>query len=327
MLQQTQVKTVIPYWSRWMEKLPTIASLAGAKEQAVLKLWEGLGYYSRARNLQKAAQLIVREYSGNFPNSHEVMLTLPGIGRYTAGAISSIAFNLPEPIVDGNVVRVLTRIHGITGNPRDKSVNGQIWGIARELVETAALKNVAGIPVNTPRCSHLNQSLMELGALTCIPRQPRCAECPVRENCDAKRTGRTETIPNLGVRAKATNVSVAAFVVECNGKYLVRKRKTGEVNAGLWEFPNYELGTAELSVKELQELVFKREGLRIGEIVPLIKFKHSITRYRITLQAWSSKLSDTKKPSRTHNVSWISVAELFKLPFTSAHKKIISEIG
>src|SRR5256886_12318336 len=160
MLQQTQVKTVIPYWERWMAQLPNVTALAKTKPELVLKLWEGLGYYSRARNLQKAAQIIVRDYGGKFPENFHHTIELPGIGRYTAGAICSIAFNQPTPILDGNVIRVLTRLFGITGDPRDKLTGAQLWRLAAELVSVAARTSSNG----GPKGSHFNQALMGLGA-------------------------------------------------------------------------------------------------------------------------------------------------------------------
>ena len=175
MLQQTQVATVIPYWKRWMRALPNVQKLARAKSERVLKLWEGLGYYSRARNLQAASKEIVKNHDGQFPRDPETIRTLPGIGRYTVGAISSIAFGLPQPIVDGNVTRILTRIFGIRENPKDKATHGHLWSLAETLVTKAS------------DCSALNQSLMELGATVCTPRQPTCAACPVARSCVARR--------------------------------------------------------------------------------------------------------------------------------------------
>src|SRR5690349_4448454 len=163
MLQQTQVKTVIPYWERWMRELPTIEALAKAKPDRVLKLWEGLGYYSRARNLQKAAQLILAGHDGVFPGDLEKILGLPGIGPYTAGAISSIAFGLPAPIVDGNVTRVLARYLGIRGDPKSRETKNALWEAAGRLVNAAHDLNA---------CGDFNEALMELGATVCLPHQP-----------------------------------------------------------------------------------------------------------------------------------------------------------
>ncbi|MCC6233026.1 MAG: A/G-specific adenine glycosylase, partial [Verrucomicrobiales bacterium] len=179
MLQQTQVRTVIPYWERWMRAFPTVADLAKATEPTVLKLWEGLGYYRRARHLHAAAKQLFAETGGRFPTDREGILALPGVGRYTAGAIHSIAFNQPSPILDGNVIRVLTRWQGLTGDPAVRAVNQGLWEDAQRLVEAAA-------ELRRPEaCSHLNQSLMELGATVCTPRAPRCHECPVAGSCRA----------------------------------------------------------------------------------------------------------------------------------------------
>jgi len=188
MLQQTQVKTVIPFWERWQRELPTVEAAAKAPSAKIHKLWEGLGYYTRVRNLQKAAQLIVGRHAGKFPENFADILALPGIGRYTAGAICSIAFNQPAPILDGNVIRVLTRIFGIAGNPKEKTTGKLLWQIAEELVCRA--KNAKDAKDKNPSpasrssrdpnsCSHLNQSLMELGALICTPRNSQCLICPV----------------------------------------------------------------------------------------------------------------------------------------------------
>src|SRR5262245_26505242 len=194
MLQQTQVKTVIPYWIRWMQELPDVLALARAPQERVLKLWEGLGYYTRARNLQSAARFITDEWAGHFPQRYADVHSLPGIGRYTAGAICSIAYNQPMPILDGNVIRVLTRLFGLAGDPRDKRLHDRLWGLA-----TAAVEHAATTPLLETRhrgftpsgaCSAFNQSLMELGALICLPKQPRCTECPLQTNCRALATRR-----------------------------------------------------------------------------------------------------------------------------------------
>src|ERR1039458_10219671 len=188
MLQQTQVKTVLPYWERWMRALPNIAALVKAKPQTLHKLWEGLGYYTRVRNLQRAAKVIVEQHRSRLPNDFETLLSLPGIGRYTAGAICSIAFDQPQPILDGNVMRVLTRLCGIAGDPRERKTNARLWHLAQELVQMASQTDAPTNPFphatrNTQHasrpCSEFNQSLMELGALICTPRLPRCGFCPI----------------------------------------------------------------------------------------------------------------------------------------------------
>ena len=309
MLQQTQVKTVIPYWERWLRELPDIAALANAAPDKIHKLWEGLGYYTRVRNMQKAAQAIVEKYDGRFPEQFDDILALPGIGRYTAGAIASIAFDQPAPILDGNVIRVLTRLHGIDENPRDKTTNARLWTLAEELVKA------------TNACSHLNQSLMELGALICTPRQPRCLLCPVRVHCVARREGKTETLPNLGPRATATARRFAAFVVARRGRFLVRQRPAGVVNAHLWEFPNVEIDAIEQR-RARSDAPYQADDFTSTK--PLCSVKHSITRYRIQLDAFHAKLKRVP-PDKT--ARWCSRVELEQLAFTSAHRKILEHLG
>jgi A/G-specific adenine glycosylase len=315
MLQQTQVKTVIPFWERWLRELPTIQAAAEAPSAKIHKLWEGLGYYTRVRNLQKAARLIVEKHDGQFPEKFDDVLALPGIGRYTAGAICSIAFNQPTPILDGNVIRVLTRVFGIAENPKEKPANARLWRLAEELVINSKLKNKN----SKLCCSHLNQSLMELGALVCAPRNPQCGLCPVKRLCVAFQESRVEELPNLGKRETATARRFVAFVVGRNGRFLVRQRPAGAVNAHLWEFPNVEVNGAKPDVPE----VFKSEFGSVPEKVsPLATVKHSITRYRITLEAFRADLGGAS-PSDTVGV-WKTPAQMRRLAFTAAHKKLAS---
>jgi A/G-specific adenine glycosylase len=222
------VKTVIPYWERWMQTLPDIRALSAAPSEQIHKLWEGLGYYTRVRNMQKAAQVMMEKHGGAFPTHFDDILALPGIGRYTAGAIGSIAFNQPVPILDGNVIRVLTRVFGLRENAREKATTARLWALAEELVQEAARSG--GQPCPQPAaaakptpdkavrcagpCSALNQSLMELGALVCTPRQPQCAVCPLAAPCVARREGLTGQLPNLGERIASTARRFVAVVLE-----------------------------------------------------------------------------------------------------------------
>ncbi len=324
MLQQTQVKTVIPYWERWMRELPDIGALARAPQEKILKLWEGLGYYTRVRNLQKAAQQLVRENKGKFPREFDAVLALSGVGRYTAGAITSIAFNQPSPILDGNVIRVLTRLFGIEENPKDKATNARLWQLAEQLVQAAQLLRHSQFAIRSSQfllsgsCSALNQSLMELGALICTPKQPRCGQCPLQKPCVARRTRRVDSLPNLGKRAVATDRRFAAFLIQRDDKWLVQQRPVGVVNAQLWEFPNAEIG---LEANDLTPHAAKFTGTRPATLERLTTIKHSITRYRIALEAY---FVNTAKPSRTAvNSKWLTLAELDALALTSAHRKIL----
>ncbi len=365
MLQQTQVKTVIPFWNRWLRELPTIAAAAKADSAKLHKLWEGLGYYTRVRNLQKAAQQIVNSsrsrgdeaqtkignrkleigneletphvVSYKFPEKFEEVLALPGIGRYTAGAICSIAFNQPTPILDGNVIRVLTRLFGLAENPKEKETNARLWQLAEELVQEAhasrwgerprepdferqrhAAARGDARPTNEQNCSHLNQSLMELGALVCTPRNAQCLICPVKKLCVAFKEGRVDELPNLGKRETATARHFLAFAIECGGKFLVQQRPAGAVNAHLWEFPNVEITGTKPDVESAFQKLF---GAKPKAIQPLRTVKHSITRYRITLEGY--RIQFLKSPHSQAGV-WKSPAQMRRLAFTAAHKKLAS---
>ena len=375
MLQQTQVKTVIPYWKRWMQELPTVKAATDASPDKIHKLWEGLGYYTRVRNLQKAARQIVEKHDGKFPDNFDDVLALPGIGRYTAGAICSIAFNQPTPILDGNVIRVLTRVFGIAKNPREKKTNAKLWQLAEELVGRAVPSLPRRGRDTAPYHSFLNQSLMELGALICTPRQPQCPVCPVKKVCVAFQENRVAELPNLGRRTAATARRFVAFVVERGGKFLVRQRPAGVVNAHLWEFPNVEIApnqrsspakrdeSAHYSCKNSQSRLTstlrsiatedgsaatvqepdleiiraaKSLGIEPPTLQPLCTVKHSITRYRITLEAWrvffggsnsvrpkNFKMGRRGTPPSETGV-WLTPAQLQPLAFASAHKKLAS---
>ena len=293
MLQQTQVSTVIAYWERWMRVLPTVQKLARAKPARVLKLWEGLGYYSRARNLQAAAREIVKTHDGQFPRDLADIRSLRGIGRYTAGAISSIAYGLPEPIVDGNVVRILTRIFGIRENPKDKATSEHLWSLAGTLVAKA------------DDCSALNQSLMELGATVCTPRQPDCAACPVARTCVARRENAIGSIPAKGKPVRYVEKQIDVFIVTDGACYLVQQQPAGGVNGGFWEFPNSESGN-------------KYSAANSGQ--PFATARHSITRYRIQLNA---HLIHTKRGEGM----WCTLNELRALPFAAAHRKLLPSLA
>jgi A/G-specific adenine glycosylase len=326
MLQQTQVATVIPFWERWMKALPDIKALANAKSERIHKLWEGLGYYTRVRNMQKAAQIIMAEHAGNFPRNFEHLLALPGIGRYTAGAICSIAFNQPTPILDGNVIRVLTRLFGIAANPREKETNTKLWNLAEELVIAASHSNRL-FPNHASRVthhasSHFNQSLMELGALVCTPKQPKCPVCPLSNRCAAHQRGSTSQLPNLARRPAPTRRRFAAFVTMDRGRFLVRQRPAGVVNAHLWEFPNTEIFAENEDLKKAAQKVLGHVPVSLEQLCTI---KHSITRYRISLEVYSATTTfNTKR--RPMNGEWFGGSELTALAFSSAHKKILKQL-
>jgi len=338
MLQQTQVKTVIPFWERWMRELPTLHSLAKARPQKIHKLWEGLGYYTRVRNMQKAARLILERHGGLFPTTFEDILALPGVGRYTAGAICSIAFNQPRPILDGNVIRVLTRLFGIAGNPKEKAINAKLWDLAEQLVLAAAAHPIHAEQSSQPKdpessvpnrksqianrksqCSHLNQSLMELGALVCTARGPHCELCPVASHCSARRHGKVEVLPALPPRQRPTKRRFVAFIVQNKGRFLVRQRRPGIVNGNLWEFPNIEVPLDDGNPEQAAVTVLGCSPQRIEHFCSI---QHSITRYRIRLDA----IAIRSKKVECSEGRWLNPQDLRRLPFTSAHKKILARL-
>lgn len=329
MLQQTQVKTVIPFYERWLRELPTIASLATARSEKIHKLWEGLGYYTRVRNMQRAAQVVVAQHGGKFPASYDDVLALPGIGQYTAGAICSIAFDQPAPILDGNVIRVLTRVFGIRENARNRSTSAALWNLAEQLVIGASESRMADRISQIARaevgnCSALNQSLMELGALICTPRAPRCEVCPLNRHCVARRENCAEELPNLGVRASATPRRFIAVVIQRDSQTLVRQRPANVVNGHLWEFPNIEV-PLRASASAARAAIATELGCDIESFAPLTTIRHSITRYRITLEVMRVQLNGSLP--RAECGSWKSRRDVEALPFTSAHRKIAALLG
>jgi A/G-specific adenine glycosylase len=303
MLQQTQVKTVIPYWQRWMELFPKIGSLAEAEPDRVLKAWEGLGYYSRARNLQKAARQICDSHGGRFPDGFEQVLQLPGVGHYTAGAICSIAFGQPTPILDGNVARVLARVAAVSGEIKSAKTRAELWDLSSKLVNAAAELKSEIRP-----CSALNQGLMELGATLCSPQAPQCTSCPLAFTCVAFRTGRVGQFPVINKRAKVRTRQFVAHLFVHDTSVLVRRRKLGTINAGLWEFPNVESGKPSLAHKKRSHFA---------------TIKHTITNNRITLLAFKQEVNGSADQlARKWEAEWRRVDQLDRLPFTSAHAKL-----
>ena len=234
MLQQTRVAAVLPYYLRWMEALPTVEALAAAEEDTLMKLWQGLGYYSRARNLQKAARLIVEERGGRFPETYEALLALPGVGDYTAGAVASIAFHQAVPAVDGNALRVAARLTGIGENILDGKVRERFRGMI-----------AAAVPPDRP--GTFNQAVMDLGATVCLPGgAPLCDRCPLSDQCEARRQGLQASLPVRRKKAGRRVEELTVFLLLRNGTAALRQRESQGLLAGLWEFPHVP-GTLEES--------------------------------------------------------------------------------
>jgi A/G-specific adenine glycosylase len=279
MLQQTQVATVIPYYIRFLKRFPTIKSLAEASLDEVLPLWSGLGYYRRVRNLHMAAQLIVAHHGGLVPRDSGELLSLPGIGRYTAGAVLSLAYNLPHPVVDGNVVRVLCRVTAMTEDPRRAGSSKKIWRLAELLV--------AG---QSP--ADFNQALMELGATICLSDRPQCRLCPVKGLCQGRLQGLADKIPfKRPPRRPERQLLMMVLAAGKGGRLLILKRDHPTLMTGLWEFPCIEC--AELAQGDLMGISsrFKSElGLRLAGLERIGQVRHAITYRRIQLQIFAARL-------------------------------------
>jgi A/G-specific adenine glycosylase len=315
MLQQTQVQTVIPYYLRFLEQFPNIAGLAQADTDALLRLWAGLGYYSRARNLQKAARIIVQQFGGEFPQNYSDVLALPGIGRYTAAAIVSIAFGQPHAVLDGNVTRVLARLFRILGDPKSSTVQSRLWKAAQQL-----------LPETRP--GDFNQAVMELGATVCSPRQPRCLLCPWTEQCLARQHGMQGSIPEKSQRAKASRSLQAAVVIGHRGRFLIVRRSSHRLLRGFWEFPATDLRQKGTAARMISRLAADNYGLNVESVERLITVKHSITTRRIELQVFLAKL--TAGASSTVNdpdCRWVRLKDMGQYAFASASKRIVEELN
>lgn len=315
MLQQTQVTTVIPYYERWMARFPTLGALAAASEDDVLHAWQGLGYYSRARSLLRGAREVVERHGGRVPDSVPELLSLPGIGPYTAGAIASIAYNVPAPIVDGNVIRVLTRLYALRGDPKQAPLRNRIWELAGRLLPEG-------------HAGDFNQALMELGARICTPAHPRCAECPVSGACEARRLGIQEQLPETAARPKVTEVRMVAALVFREGRVLIVQRRADESRwAGMWQFPTAEVRPEETPEEALRRSVAEAVGLKVlpGERADLVR--HGVTRYRITLEAFRCEAADgVTRVVGCQAWSWAAPERLAAYALPAAHRKIASRL-
>ncbi len=309
MLQQTQVKTVLPYFERWMQAFPTVADLAAASEDELLHLWQGLGYYSRALNLRKAAQKIVSEFGGKIPSKKEALLSLPGVGPYTAAAIASIAFKEDEALVDGNVVRVLARVEGFKKDPSTHA--DWFWKRAAERLPKGEARE-------------FNQGLMELGALICTPKNPRCSECPLQKDCFALRTEKVTELPVPKVRAKSTPIQVAIAVMERNGKVFIQKRPPTGLMAGLWEFPGGKVENGEEIEIALRRELREELGVEVENLRPFMVVKHAYTRFKVELHCfladWASGEPELKAAV---DGKWLQKDTLRNYAFPAANKKIV----
>jgi A/G-specific adenine glycosylase len=308
MLQQTQVETVQPYYARWMERFPTVQALAAAPQQAVLAVWEGLGYYSRARNLHRAAQKVVAEFDGQLPTTVAELRTLPGIGPYTAAAIASIAFGADVAALDGNVKRVLARVFNYAGEVKAPRGENELRALAQSLLPPG----LAG---------DYNQALMDLGATICTPRAPACLLCPVREWCEAQKLGLQLERPVTAKRAPTPHHVLLVGVVRKRGRVLVTQRAAAGLLGGLWAFPSVSLDADATEPRALQRGLRQSLGLRVSVGSQTQTLTHAYTHLRVTAHVfWCDWRAG--QPKNQLEVKWLPISQLVHYPMGKIDRRI-----
>lgn len=315
MLQQTRVETVIPYFERWMKRFPDIFSLAACEQQEALSQWEGLGYYSRARNLHRAAQVVAEKHQGKLPADLRQLRQLPGIGRYTAAAIASIAFGLDAAALDGNIRRVLARLHDVDLPARSTPGEARLWALAE-----------AGLPPG--RAGDYNQALMDLGAMVCTPKAPACPTCPLKACCLALQRGVQEQRPVQARRPALPHHTVTAAVIQRSGAVLIARRPQHGLLAGLWEFPGGKQKDGETLPECLKREICEEllAEIWVGEEVGV--YRHAFTHFRITLHAFRCMLmGDEPHPVEASEIRWVQPRELPAFPMGKIDRQIASRLA
>jgi A/G-specific adenine glycosylase len=314
MLQQTRAATVSDYYARFLKRFPSVRALAAAPQEAVLKAWEGMGYYGRARNLHAAARRIVADFAGRLPASMERLRSLPGVGPYTAAAVASIAFGLDEPVLDGNVKRVVARVFCVGGDVGSAATRKRLLGLVRSLISPGK----AGL---------INQAIMDLGATVCVPKGPRCLLCPLQAHCRALARGWQHHLPRRSPRRKPPHYDIAAGVVWRRGRVLIGRRKPEGLLGGLWEFPGGKQMPGESPrhavVRECREEV----GIEVQTLALLTTVRHAYTHFRITMHAFECRhVSGRARAIACDAVRWVRLADLDAYPFPAANRRIIAAL-
>jgi A/G-specific adenine glycosylase len=317
MLQQTTVATVRGYFERFLERFPTISDLASAREEEVLHLWQGLGYYRRARHLHRAAQIIVRDFGGQFPTDPDEIRALPGLGKYTANAIACFALNQPLPIIEANTRRLWTRLTAAAGNPAKPPLETSLWQLAQDVLPKREFAD-------------FNQGVMDLGSMICTPKSPACDKCPLAAFCVAHQTSTEDQFPQLAPRrafVDVEHVTVLLWDKEKN-QLLVTQRPDDGPWAGLWEFPRVEkMGDEEYASAASRALKsFTDQSFRIHSVV--MTLRHGIMHYKVTLTCFEAELlqSIPSKATKPSGIRWVSPKDLLTLPFSSPQRRIIARI-
>jgi A/G-specific adenine glycosylase len=314
MLQQTRVETVIPYYERWMRRFPTLDALARASLQDVLSVWEGLGYYSRARNFHLAAQVVLAEHDGQVPCDVDALRKLPGVGRYTAAAIASLACGADEATLDSNIRRVLSRVFDVRQPARSAGSERRLWELAS-----------AHLPLG--KAGEYNQALMDLGATLCTPRQPKCPACPLHEMCAAYALGVQEQCPVKAPRRALPHHTVTAAVLRRDERVLIARRPEKGLLGGLWEFPGGKQQDGEDLPACLRRELGEELGVEVAVDAPLGVYQHAYTHFRVTLHAFECVLvGGEPRPLEASELRWVAPYELPDYPMGKIDRQIALQI-
>jgi A/G-specific adenine glycosylase len=308
MLQQTQVKTVLPYYRRFLKTFPTVRHLARADLSRVLKMWEGLGYYSRARNLHLASKMVIKNHQGEIPDTLKDLRRLPGIGRSTAGALLSFGFDKSAPILDGNARRVICRIFAISDSPLKGKTEVLLWQIAESL---------------TPRVGSnpFNQAIMDLGSMVCIPKNPQCPRCPIQSHCKGYLSGDPERYPTKKPKKKIPQFTAVSAVIQKDGNVLLKRRPPRGLLGGLWEFPNWKIEEKRSSRLMLKKHIENELGMNVQVKESIGEFHHTYTHFKLTLLVYECQPLEGNEDRK-----WFSPRRLPSLPMSRIHRKIADTV-
>ncbi len=314
MLQQTRVETVIPYFTSWMERFPTLADLAAASEQDVLRVWEGLGYYRRARNLHAAAAVIVARHGGRVPDDLKALQSLPGIGRYSAAAIASIAYNVDAAALDGNIKRVLARVHDVSEPVDSPAGTRRLWRLAEEHLPPG-------------RAGDYNQAWMDLGATVCLPRDPRCHSCPLEKHCLACSLNLQDARPVRSVKKQIPHYIVVSAVIQRRGRFLLARRPAASLMGGLWEFPGGKVEPGESLVDALRREIREELAAEIHVGAEYGVFRHRLTHFSFTLHAFRCTPDGTAfTPLEADELAWVKPADMSRHPMGKVDRLIARKL-
>ncbi len=309
MLQQTQVATVIPYYQKFLKSFPTLRHLAKSDLTGVLKVWEGMGYYSRARNFHRASQMVLNHFHGEIPTTLKDLLSLPGIGRSTAGAILSFAFDKEAPILDGNAKRVLSRLFAVSGNPGEKKTEQLLWKISESLIPRG-------------HSNPFNQALMDLGSMLCTPKEPQCPCCPLFHFCKGRASGNPERFPAKKVKTPIPHVESVSAVIKRDGKVLLSQRPPRGLLGGLWEFPNWKIEGEGRLRQRLRSRIQKEMGINVEVKESIGTFKQTFSHFKLTLQVFHCQPLNGKARGK-----WVPIRKLHLLPMSRIHRRIAEMIN